>query len=63
MELITVEEAGEILKCSPEAVRQRIRRGQLKAYRLWPRATRLRRDELLAFVEKSAVGENTEGEK
>ncbi len=54
-ELWTIRETAEFLRCSPQAVRDRIRRGQLKAYRPSPGVTLFKRSEVEAYVEQGAT--------
>lgn len=45
-ELISLEEASNILGCSTKTVRRRIAEGKLTGYRMGPRFIRLRRSEV-----------------
>jgi len=47
-DLLTVPEAAAVLKVSPVTVSRWLRQGRLPAYRLGPRAVRIRRAELAA---------------
>lgn len=47
-DLLTVPEAAAVLKVSPVTVSRWLRQGRLPAYRLGPRAVRIRRSELAA---------------
>lgn len=52
---VTLQEAATILRCSPDALRMRIARGHVRAYRLSRRIVYLRRDELMDYVEKGSL--------
>lgn len=47
----TLHEAADVLRISVDALRMRIARGQLRAYRPSPRVIYLRRDEVAGYVE------------
>ena len=47
-DLLTVPEAATVLKVSPVTVSRWLRQGRLPAYRLGPRAVRIRRSDLTA---------------
>ena len=54
-DLATVEQAAALLHCTPAAVRDRIRRGQLKGYRPSPRVTYLKWSEIEAYIGDSST--------
>lgn len=55
LDLITRAEAAEILTVSEKTVKKLIAAGKLPAYRISPSCTRLRRSEVLAYVESALV--------
>jgi excisionase family DNA binding protein len=54
-ELLTVGETAELLRCSEESVRRKVRSGELPAYHLGPpgSAIRVPRAELVAWLRGS----------
>jgi len=55
-EMLTVEEAAEILRVKPSTVRHWVREERMPAIRLGPRATRFTRPLLRQFVEQNRSG-------
>jgi excisionase family DNA binding protein len=51
--LYTVQEVAEILKVGPRTVYRYINEGQLESVRLSARKTRVRRRDLLGFLERA----------
>lgn len=51
-DLITIAQAAELLGCHPNTIRRHIAMGLLPAYRLGPRAVRLRRAEVVAVLRR-----------
>lgn len=51
--LYTVQEVAEILKVDPRTVYRYINNGQLDAVRLSARKTRIRRQDLLHFIDRA----------
>lgn len=47
LELLTVEQAARLVKASPNAIRQRIHRGQLPTVRVMGNRVRIRRSDLV----------------
>jgi excisionase family DNA binding protein len=56
-ELLTVEEAADLVKVHPNAIRNAIRDGRLQAIRLGARIVRIRKRDLLAAFAPYAGGE------
>lgn len=61
LKFITVEEAAEALRCSPDTVKDLIRRGRLPAYRIGRAMTRITEEDLWNYVRESRV--RPEGEE
>ena len=56
-ELLTVEEAADLVKVHPNTIRNAIRDGRLQAIRLGARIVRIRKCDLLASFAPYAGGE------
>lgn len=52
-DLLTIPEAAAALKVSPVTVARWLKQGRLPAYRMGPRAVRIRRDDLLVVLKPS----------
>jgi excisionase family DNA binding protein len=59
-ELLTVREAADILRVSPETIRRRVRSGALPARKLGHSAIRIRRDDLDIITEPTTCPDSLE---
>jgi excisionase family DNA binding protein len=59
-DLLTIREAAEILRLSPESVRRRVRAGTIPACKLSQRAVRIRRADLDAIIEPAPDADSIE---
>jgi excisionase family DNA binding protein len=59
-ELLTIREAADFLRVSEVTISRWIKQGQLPAYRVGPRAVRLRRDDLDHLVRQEAAENSDE---
>ena len=55
-DLLTIPEAAATLKVSPVTISRWLKQGRLTAYRLGPRAVRIRRDDLVEVLKPSGHG-------
>ena len=55
---LTVKEVAERLRVTDGTVRNYIRRGELRAYRISPRITRIREEDLSEFFEKKQTAKH-----
>ena len=53
--LLTLKEVGEILSLSKDTVYNLLRAGKLKGYKLNPKAWRVKKEDLTAFIESKKV--------
>jgi excisionase family DNA binding protein len=61
-DLLTIPEAAATLKVSPVTISRWLKQGRLTAYRLGPRAVRIRRDDLVEVLKPSGHGGSTKAE-
>jgi excisionase family DNA binding protein len=60
LDLLTMREAAELLKVSEVTVARWLKQGRLPAYRVGPRAVRLRREDVERMIEPLAAAESAE---
>lgn len=56
-DLLTIPEAAAVLKVSPVTISRWLKQGRLTAYRMGPRAVRIRRDDLTEVLKPSGHAE------
>lgn len=61
-DLLTIPEAAAALKVSPVTIARWLKQGRLTAYRLGPRAVRIRRDDLIEVLKPSGHGRTATAE-
>ena len=57
-DLLTIPEAAAALKVSPVTIARWLKQGRLPAYRMGPRAVRIRRDDLTEVLKPSGHAES-----
>ena len=50
-DLLTMQQAAEMLGCTPKTLRALVSRGTIRAYRLGPRQIRLKREDVLSALQ------------
>ena len=58
-ELLTVEQAADILQLHPDTVRRYVRERKLRAVRISPTNVRIRRSDLEKFIEERLTDKDT----
>ncbi len=61
-DLLTIPEAAAALKVSPVTIARWLKQGRLPAYRMGPRAVRIRREDLMAVLTPSGHAETSRTE-